>query len=166
MKSLNTERVELREFSASVKADATRSLVLLRDIESTLIWLERLTGQLRTDAKFADKVNLGLDLVSGIIDPDDDIQNGLQLAQNEVEDLYRVLIEKRQHGRDDTRLTEDDGIEDAYTEAIACAADLHNAINTLRWNIGEHDVDYSPRILGKTYTADNIDQMFDDLLAQ
>ena len=166
MNKLDIERTELREFTAGVRADAARSLELLRDIESTLTWLERLTGNLRNDAVFAEKMNAGLEKMAGVIDPDNSIQTALERTQEEVETLYNLLISKRQHGRDDHQLTEEDGIEDAYTEAIAQAADLHNAINKLRWNIGEHDIDTAPRQLSKEYSADDVDAMFDAMLSE
>ena len=163
MNKLDRERTELREFTAGVRADTARSLDLLRAIESTLTWLERLTGQLRTDAVFAEKVTHGLENIDGVIDPDDSLQAALEKAQQDVENLYSLLIEKRQAGRDDRELTEEDGIEAAYTEAIAQAADLHNAINTLRWAIGEHDIDAEPKRLSRTYTCDDLAALFADL---
>lgn len=162
---LNIERTELREFTAGVRADAARSLELLRDIESTLTWLERLSGNLHTDAVFAEKMNTGLSSVIGVIDPDASIQEALAQTQEDVSALYDLLIAKRQNAREDCQLTEEDGIEEAFTAAIAQAADLHNAINSLRWNIGEHDVDASPKQLSKAYSADAIDEMFDDMLS-
>ena len=164
MTTLYRERIELQAFSASVSADASRSLDLLRDIEITLAWLRRLTGKLRADAEFAEAANESLGDIADPIDPDDGIQTALEQAQNEVQALYQLLIDKRDAGRRDQRLTEDDGIEAAYTEAIAQAADLHNAINTLRWNIGEHDIDARPAHPGPTYAADEVDTLFDALL--
>lgn len=165
MTRLDIERAELRDFTVSVLADAARSLDLLRAIESTLDWLVRLTGQLNTDAEFAVNVNKGLSEINGVIDPDGGFEKSLLTAQEGVEQLYLMLINKRQHGRDDDQLTDDDGIEAAYTEAIAAAADLHNAVNSLRWNIGEHDIDAQPKTLSTPYRVDKIDRMFDDLLA-
>lgn len=165
MTRLDIERLELRDFTAGVQADAARSLALLRAIEGTLAWLERLSGQLCANATFAEKANAGLAQFKGVIDPDDSIQGALEAAQSDVEELYTLLIEKRQHGRNDRQLTEEDGIEAAYTEAIAAAADLNNVINTLRWNIGEHDIDVAPKSLNKTYETDDVGKMFDDLLA-
>lgn len=141
MTRLDIERAELREFTADVQAEAARNLELLRDIERTIASVARLTKHLKTDAEFAEKANASLSGINGVIDPDDSIQNALQESQDSVHSLYELLIEKRQSGRNDQRLCDDDGIEDVYTEAIAAAADLHNAINTLRWNIGEHDID-------------------------
>ncbi|HRO35342.1 hypothetical protein [Thauera sp.] len=166
MTTLTRERRELQAFSASVTAGAARSLDLLRDIEITLAWLNRLTGMLRADAEFAESANADLEAISCPIDPDDAIQDDLENAQREVKALYDILIDKRQAGRDDRRLTEDDGIEAAYTEAIAQAADLHNAINALRWNIGEHDIDATPQPKGPVYAAEDIDALFDDLLGR
>ncbi len=166
MTTLYRERRELKAFSASVSADAARSLDLLRDIEITLAWLIRLKEMLRADAAFAEAANDGLAAIPSTIDPDGAIQNDLEDAQHEVMALYEILIDKRQAGRNDRRLTEDDGIESAYTEAIAQAADLHNAINTLRWNIGEHDIDASDAPDGTTYAADDVDKLFADILGR
>lgn len=166
MNKLDTERTELREFTADVEAGAARNLVLLRDIEGTLAWLERLNGTLRADCGFTERVNEGLKLITGVIDPDGSIQNDIEQAQDKIEELYKLLICKRQHGRNDHQLTEEDGIEDAYTESIAQAADLQNSLNTLRWNIGEHDIDASPRQLSKEYAADDIDAMFNSMLSE
>jgi len=141
---LDIERTELRNFSADVQAGTARRLDLLRAVESTLAWLERLTVQLNADTTFAEKIAADLDKIEGVLDPDDSLQADLTAAQQGVDVLYRVLIEKRQHGRNDHQLTEEDGIEDAYTEAIMAAANLHNAINTLRWNVAEHDIDATP----------------------
>ena len=146
MNYLDIERTELRAFTASVRDTSARSLDLLRAIESTLTWLDRMASQLRADATFAEKTNEGLHKAEGVIDPDGSIQEDLERVQENVETLYQALIERRQHGREDRQLTEEDGIEAAYTEAIAQAADLHNAINTLRWNIGEHDIDAEPYV--------------------
>lgn len=134
-------RTELCEFTLGVKAEATRSLGLLHAIESTLAWLNRLSKTLNADTSFAIEANDSLDKAECLIDEDDKLANGMESAQAIVEELYLELIAKRQHALNDRNLTDDDGIAEAYTEAIASAADLHNAINTLRWNIAEHDVD-------------------------
>ena len=167
--TLNFERAELRNFTADVQAETARSLELLRAIEGTLAWLERLTCHLRADANFAVKANAGLDQVVGVIDPDNSLHDALETAQQTVEALYDLLIVKRQYGRNDNQLTEDDGIESAYTDAIAQAADLQNAINTLRWNIGEHDIDAVPHVSDPSMvgsTPEEIKAIFDRLLSE
>lgn len=165
MTRLDIERTELRAFTDGVRAEAARNLDLLRAIDTTLTWLDRLIGVLRADITFAEKINASLDTIHGVIDPDDTLHGLLEKAQSMVEQVYQELIAKRQSARDDLRLCEDDGIDASYTEAIAAAADLHNALNTLRWNIGEHDVDAEPQALSRAYGADEIGAMFDDMLS-
>lgn len=169
MTRLDIERAELRNFATDVRVSSARSLELLRDIENTLAWLERLTSQLNADSTFAEKINAELHTIADVIDPDDTIQSTLEVSQGCVNSLYELLIEKRQHGRNDRQLTDSDGIEDAYTEAITAAADLHNAINTLRWNVGEHDIDADhhisdPSMIGAT--PEEIKAIFDRLLSE
>lgn len=169
MTRLDVERTELRDLIDGVRAETARSLDLLRAIESTLAWLERLTGTMSADAEYGEKVIAGLSDISGVIDTDGTICASLEEAQKGVEDLYNLLITKRQHARDDSQLTEDDGINGAYTEAIAAAADLHNIFNTLRWHIGEHDADASPRVTDATKVAstpDELDKIFDSLVSE
>lgn len=134
-------RTELCEFTVGVKAEAARSLKLLHAIESTLAWLNRLSTTLAANTCFALNVNDNLDKADCLIDEDEKLAQEMESAQALMEEVYQELIIKRQHALDDHNLTDEDGIAEAYTEAIAAAADLHNAINTLRWNIGEHDVD-------------------------
>lgn len=169
MTRLDIERTELRDLIECVRAKSARSLGLLRAIESTLAWLERLTAQLQADTDYAEKAIVGLPEVPGVIDPDDSIATSLEAAQAGVEELHGMLVEKRQHARNDHQLTEEDGIEGAYTEAIAAAADLHNVFDTLRWHIGEHDADAEPCVSDPkkiASTPDEIDSVFDALVGE
>ncbi len=137
-----------------------RSLQLLRAIDNTILWVNRLAAQLHSDANFAEKLTAVLKDIDGEIDRDGLISEQLEKAQASVNELYNVLIKKREYGRDDEMLS-DDGIEDAYTEVIAVASDLHNNLNDLRWAINEHDADLSKT--SKTYT--NAKELLKDLAA-
>lgn len=146
MTRLDIERTELRSFAADVGASAARSLDLLINIEHTLTWLEHQTRIFQAHTGFAEKMNDQLDQIAGVIDANDKLAGAMEATQGLVEQVYQMLVAKRQAGRDDSRLTEDDGIEAAYTDAIVAAADLHNALNRLRWNVGEHDIDAVPHV--------------------
>lgn len=165
MSQPHIERREIHDFSLSIEAEAARNLNLLNAIESTLAWLTRLTAQLKADISFGESLSTELAAQGDPIDLDGALADHLHAAQQGMEALYDVLLHKRQAGRDDHHLSPDDGIEEAYTEAIAAAADLHNLLNALRWAMGEHDIDAAPQPPSKTYAAQNIDQMFDDLLS-
>ena len=156
MARIDIERIELRDFTVSVQAVAARSLGLLRDIESTLTWLERMVGQLRTDALFAAKMREGIEDIGGVLDPDGELETDLWTAQTSVGDLCNLLKEKRNSARSDRQLTDEDGIDEAYTDAISHAADLHNAIDELRFEIGVHDGMLSPSTGPATADVDEL----------
>ena len=155
---------KLCAFGSEVAAESARSIYFLTAIESTLSWLNRLTAQLRSDANFSENLIAGIisnKSDKNVIDRNDAITNKLESAQTSINELYEILLSKRKAGRADTQLTDADGIEDAYSNAIAAAADLHNNLNTLRWSICEHDADLSP--VSKSYI--NAENLIKDLLA-
>ena len=159
MNQINKSHFSLSAFGREIEAESARSLDLLRDIDATISSLNRLTAQLNSDLKFSENAINSIDSLDAIIDQDNNISSQLEKAQSSINSLYDVLISKREAGRNDDRLTDDDGIEDAYNEAIAAAADLHNSLNTLRWAIGEHDADMSP--VSKSHS--NMDDLIKEL---
>ena len=149
----------LSTFCQEIEAESARSLDLLRDIDATISSLNRLTAQLNSDLKFSENAIHSINDMDTVIDQDNNISSQLEKAQSSINSLYDVLISQRESGRNDDRLTDDDGIEDAYNEAIVAAADLHNSLNTLRWAIGEHDADMSP--VSKSHS--NMDDLIKEL---
>lgn len=137
-------------FGREVEAIGARSITLLKDIETTISGVNRLTGQMQADAEFAEKMIEEIKIQNKEIDADNKISSQLEKAQSIIHDLYQELILRRESGRTDSRLSADDGIEEVYSEAIAAAADLQNNLNDLRWQILEHDADLSP--VSKSYT--------------
>ncbi len=154
MTRLNKSRNDLLGFCHEVASEGARSLDLLRSIDNTLSFLNRLTAQLRADTGYTERIIAIVKALPVEYDPDDSILESIGKAQSATGDLYDELINRRSAAKGDGRLTEDDGIEEAYTEAIAAAADLHNSLNALRWTIGEHDADLSPVSKPFTNAAD------------
>ncbi|WP_154716819.1 hypothetical protein [Sterolibacterium denitrificans] len=165
MSRIEIERREIRGFSGSVAAEAARNLELLGAIESTLAWLTRLTSTLKVDIAFGTQLAEDIGNLTEVVDPDNSLEAAMLEAQQSVESLYDLLIAKREAGRRDRQLTEDDGIEAAYTEAIAAAADLHNLLNSLRWQIGEHDIDATPHEVREENLYSDPDALLDSLLS-
>ncbi|WP_090703468.1 hypothetical protein [Nitrosomonas aestuarii] len=155
MKQNNSTFSNIEKFIHEIEDESSRSLQLLRAIEYTITGVNRLTAQLNADAKYADVFIEKIKLLDGdtAIDPEDSVATSLQKTQSSILNVYNELIARRQSGRDDVRLSEGDGIEHVYTEAISAAADLHNNLNELRWHILEHDADISSS--GKAYTDVN-----------
>ncbi|TFW15928.1 hypothetical protein [Duganella callida] len=57
------------------------------------------------------------------------------------EKYYDTVVAMRQSAVDDKRLTEDDGIVEAYDALVEQAAAYHNSLSNLAWIIGEQIVD-------------------------
>jgi hypothetical protein len=131
----------------------------LRAIDGTIAWLDHLSSQIQADATFAEKITEEIMTLPSQIDEKGDLLETFDKAQTSVRGLYMTLIDKRRAAREDLRLTEEDGIELAYDEAIAASADLHNNLNALRWAIAEHDADFSP--VSKTFN--NVEELLGDL---
>lgn len=143
-------------FCHEVASESARSLDLLRSIDNTLSFLNRLAAQLRADTSHTEKVIAIVKALPVEYDPDNTILESINKVQSATGDLYDELVNRRNAVKGDPRLTDDDGLEEVYTEAIAAAADLHNSLNSLRWVIGEHDADLSPVSKPFTNAADLI----------
>lgn len=151
MTRLESQRAKIRAFGQEIVAESARSLELLRAIDDTLDWLKKLTSGFEADSVFALE---GLERIHATsstdeqIDPEGSLVILLEQAQDSLKGLDEILIHKRQRGRDDPRLTEDDGIEAAYCDAIAACAELRNAVDALRWALLEHDASAAEHLEG------------------
>jgi hypothetical protein len=152
----------LTRLGEDVEHYSARSLDLLRDIESTIEALQydqRLFQPLYelTTAWAEDIRTRGQ---GREIDPTGKIDATMLRAQHAARALYDEFIRRRDAARRDHRVTDDDGLVEEFTRTIACVADLHNAINSLRWALGEHDADLSP-ISGPAF--DSVDDLLGHL---
>jgi len=76
-----------------------------------------------------------------ILDPDLSTEGALLETERAIAALHGRLIVKRAAALRFPELSSEDGVGDAYDEAIAQVADLHNAIDRLRAALGEHDAE-------------------------
>lgn len=151
MTRLESQRAQIRAFGQEIVAESARNLELLRAIDDTLDWLKKLIAGFEADTAFA---MAGLEHIHATsstdeqIDPEGSLVSLLEEAQDSLKSLYEMLVQKRQHGRDDPRLTEEDGIEAAYSEAIAACLDLRNSVDAMRWAVMEHDASTAEHLDG------------------
>lgn len=122
---------------------AQRSLKLLMAIEDTI---DRLCYEQRIYATFAAVAHEMLDRVKAVkmakvIDHDGKAADSLQEAQVAARQLYEDLVPRHKAAVADRRLTRDDGVAEEYQRLIQIVSELHDALNDLRWAIGEHDAD-------------------------
>jgi hypothetical protein len=149
---------EIEAFGRDVLESSGRPLELLRSIEGTLNTLNRVTKKVNADCEFAHRSIDSLNRASTKVVDAPKAEKAvavLEKAQQGVHNLYEELRQKRGHAKADKDLRPSDGVVEAFSEAIAAAADLHNAINQLRIVISELVVDseagepkrYSPKQL-------------------
>lgn len=89
------------------------------------------------------------------IDPEGKLAEMLESAQKQMAAAHQFLQEKRQ-----AALAAGIIESESYAKIIDAASELHNALNTMRWAIGEHDADLeSPS--GKPHT--DVDNLFAEM---
>lgn len=120
-----------------------RSVDLLRLIEHTV------NGLCADRAMMAGLANAAGDVARKVatmervtlLDPNDAVQETLLKGRDAIAKARDIWVDARNSVRRDPEVSDEDGLEDEFTTAIAAACDLHNALNTLLWSIGEHDAD-------------------------
>jgi hypothetical protein len=146
--------------SSQVQAQAARSVALLNAIEATV---SRCTADAAIIAVLNSEFAKFLEYLrtsepEGLLDPEGRACDLFEQGSNTALRLYNKAVERREHARRDTRLTGEDGVEDAYTELIAELADFHNVLEDIRDSMATIDSERS-KVVGSANTAD-------DLLAQ
>ncbi|MDD2743013.1 MAG: hypothetical protein PHV02_12110 [Rhodocyclaceae bacterium] len=136
-----TERYTIDLMRRSAGETAARSLDVINAIEQTIDMLRWVSDRANADANFltqeADKIKSADPL--NAIDSDDDLCKSLESVQDSVGDSYKLFNAKRNAALKAPELKADDGVVDAYTEAITSLGDLYDALNSIRWAISIHD---------------------------
>ncbi|PXX14760.1 hypothetical protein C8R27_11344 [Nitrosomonas ureae] len=146
----------IENFVHEVSAESERNIGILKDIELTLSFVNRLAAELHSDTKFAKKLKSDIDKLKFEIDPDNVIVPRYERAQSDVCSIYNELIQKRTAARGNPFLADEVALEESYSTAISAAAELQNSLNDLRWHILEHDADLSPTIKSHSNAEDLI----------
>lgn len=166
MSELEAGRQRLERFASNVSQAATaRSIDVLADIDSTIEAMELTSDMLRAFEAFAVKACAKLAKAGCPLDPNGVLNALLEKASCEVHELYNTLIERRESARRDDRLQQEDAIEEAFTEAIAASADLHNAIEELRFIVAENDVDCEEHVVDRSKVFSDPASLRDYLLS-
>lgn len=160
MSDLEAGRRRIARLASAVSQEATaRSNDLLIEIEDTLDVLELTTDVLTGYEKSISKATAKLANAGCPLDPQGMLNTLLEKAAGNVNELYNDLIERRESARADDRLQDEDGLEDAFTSAIASAADLFNSLEDLRFVVAENDVSCDEEIADKAALFSDPDKL-------
>ena len=155
---------EVRFFCELISDETTKSLDTLRNIEATVFWLSFIQKHANTNISLAVKVADAIKTCDRIkpIDVEDKLTGTIEGVEGRLNDLYNLLISKREVARKAAELDGPDKelVVDEYTSAITAVADLHNSMADLRWAVMEHDADLE-KDTGTTYT--DVNKMFADM---
>lgn len=121
---------------------AVRSLDLLRDIDGTIDAITHHVELLRTAERAF--VHVKKAITSGDASkaiPEDDIIPVLEDLQDSLVKSYAESKEKMECAIADSRLSDEDGVVDAYAILLDALISLNNTTETLRWAILESNAD-------------------------
>ena len=128
---------DLRVFGEFITEDSARSLDLLRKIEATVLAMETIrstmTGFDVVVCKFNESLSSRTDTV------DESGLEAMEQAQNAIEKLHSVMAKKLEAAKNDKALRKNDPVCPAYRQAMGVICELHENIETLRWNIMQHN---------------------------
>lgn len=132
--------------SAQVQALSARNLQLLQAIEGTL---NRLSSDSRILGAVAETFReilqrLQDDLPTDTIDRDGSICDAQRLAAEAVQRIYAKANRQHKSACSDARLTQEDGVVEAYQDCMRTLESLFDAIEALRDWIETHDALLEP----------------------
>lgn len=134
-----------------------RDLVLLSEIEQTVDVVADLTIKFQAVALITEHYR---ELLHKELPPDSDALAKLEEIIPEclvaTENFYNANVAKRQYAIDDHRLTEDDGIVDAYDGLLGEVSSFYNSLSSLSWIIGEHRAEADVTLPGRHTTVDDL----------
>lgn len=133
-----------------------RDLVLLRQIEETVDQLEVEACIFSHYEKLISRAADNLKSTHVLLDKDGKLLSMFENARDAVESLYDHSEKQCQSARDDTALTEEDGVVEGYCKLLVTLAHLHRALNDLCWALGESTADHDTVLPGEFTGADDL----------
>lgn len=146
-----------RPTSSQVQAQAARSVALLNAIEATVTRCvadaEILAVMNREFSKFLEFLRTSEP--EALLDPEGRACELFEQGSSTALRLYNKCIARRDSARRDTRLTGEDGVEDAFSQLISELADFHNILEDTRDAMATIDAERSPAV-GSATGADEL----------
>lgn len=130
-----------------------RDLDLLEQIDKTIAALELIKEQMGYHTKTVFNEIERVKSAPKVIDEDGSIIESLEGTRDILGSIHAKFLRKCEAAKNAKELHEDDGVVEAYYDMLNATSDLHNAINTLCWVIGEHDADFEPVAPGGPYSS-------------
>jgi hypothetical protein len=160
-RNAESTRNSLLFLSESAGGEAQRTIALLSAIEATVDALNGFSKHFRVD------LDTGVRFLSLVlscefpIDPHGDVCASIEKSQSILANLYRAFGKNKVSAENDGRICEDDGVVDAYTQAMEALTALYDIMEDLRHTILEHDLSFE-KVVGKSFSS--VEELFQDIL--
>lgn len=133
---------EIAEYTAWASS-ATRDLELLRAIDQTVTALctvhDLMDSIHRSSAKLLERLPNATKAI-----PEGEIVPGLEALLDDIATAHRHFVEKKASADCAEELDPEDGVSDAYEQALSSMSDAHAALDDLRWGILNHNALLEP----------------------
>lgn len=160
-RNVESTRNSILFLSESAGGEAQRTIALLNDIEATVDALNGFSKHLTID------LDTGIRFLSLVlscefpIDPQGKVRASIEKSQSTLAHLYRALGKNKVSAENDNRICEDDGVVDAFAQAMETVTALYDTMEDLRSTILEHDLNFESAA-GETFFS--VEELFHDIL--
>lgn len=134
---------DIRAYGDFMSDGAARSLKLLQAIDSTVTAMGTIAEQARSFTGIVREMAAGVPQLALPI-PEEEIIPAYEALQDDLVKLHSEFRTRCARAEQATELRPDDGVCDAYRAAMAAIGGLHDALETFRWLILEHNADLDP----------------------
>lgn len=159
-----TQMTRMERMSDYLRGEAVRSLDLLRAIDGTIESLVLLRRQMNAFSETVESHIKSVLAETKVVFEEDAIIPTLEQSQDILRSIHDGLQGQLKSAKNSTQLHSDDGVDDAYAQAIEAVIGYNATIERLRWSILEHNADmegeHRPHLLG---SKADIDGFFDSL---
>lgn len=134
---------DIRAYGAFMSEGAARSLALLQAIDNVVTAMGTITEQTRSFTVVVRDMSAGIPNLALAI-PEDDIIPAYEALEDDLVELHGTFREHCQRAERSSALRDDDGVCEAYRSTMAAIHELHDALETFRWLILEHNAELDP----------------------
>lgn len=148
---------KLKAFGRQIQAGVPRDLDLISEIDNTLevldIEVEKFSQMNHAAGLYVEMARKTAPCNIGSLE---EIEALFASSRQLVGEYFYQNEERRQAAANDPRLTDEDGIVEAYDYLLTVLASLQNNLNTITWLVGEHVADSDKKAPGAFSSAEEL----------
>lgn len=134
---------DIRAYGAFMSEGAARSLTLLQAIDNMVAGMATIAEQARSFTTAVNEMSAGIPRLTVAI-PEDEIVPAYEALQDDLVKLHSMLRAQCHRVDNSPAFRKDDGVCEGYRTNMGAIRDLHDALETFRCLILEHNADLDP----------------------